>query len=642
MGDASLTLWLDGNLMATIRGMAEWQHMTFPVLGKGNHIVEWKYTPGTWVSSRWGQTIEWNDPLGMWQATLADWKSYSARYPEWAGARPCRPGAWVDEVGWTPGGEVKNIITWAKGVAEGRAWLTDELPLIEAEYTKRIAEEPQNYELLILRAFTKLCRLGENENLKAVLARFGFTPDYQVLGRFFGELDYYDAPLSNEVVDSLAAEAVPTIESALSDLELIPANWNGSIPLYPWVYPVDSLTYVDLADVTLCKAAVKGALSALAIAESYDLSVDYLNGEMEAILADAGLKPTFEDVVMDHPEFAKRVRDAERLGGGKEILRDALETLQVFDGLMLARSTSEMHFFEYNEKDADKQQYAREEVVKMLAALDGEVVVNNDDFRYTRGFRIENLEQPATLVPFFVGNVTRRYLPTVINGNVPVFDSFPSMAFGGMFPELTKDIVAGWLAAYGYEVEYTPNSDNEPPMLFRTFNAAIPNLGVSATEEEIQDALAGTVDEKVRENVTDSASYAAFEKWATKVQSAGVPLKAVKASPCSWQSFALAAQELMQGEITDEDLKVEEFKPSSESGKFDFTVSVKDVTVGSEAVEENLKQVIGLEGAESLGEVFKSENVAIKFGQPEDGKLKFTAEPKNKDTKSFFMKMKVK
>ena len=48
-------------------------------------------------------------------------------------------------------------------------------------------------------------------------------------------------------------------------------------------------------------------------------------------------------------EFVKRVRDAERLDEGKEILRDALETLQTFDELMLARSTSEMHFFEYNE-----------------------------------------------------------------------------------------------------------------------------------------------------------------------------------------------------------------------------------------------------------------------------------------------------
>ena len=98
----------------------------------------------------------------------------------------------------------------------------------------------------------------------------------------------------------------------------------------------------------------------------------------------------------------------------------------------------------------------------------------------------------------------------------------------------------------------------------------------------------------------------------------------------------------MQREIVDEDLRVEEFKPSVESGKFDLTVSVKDVTVGSDAVEENLKQVFGLQGAESLGEVFRSENVGIKFGLPEDGKLKFTAEPKNKDAKSFFMKMKVK
>lgn len=634
---ASLTLWLDGKLIAECRGTSAWKHMTLPVLGKGNHKVEWKYTPGTGyiaIDDGW-------DYYGYLTPMLA-WEEQSRLMRLFNDGPVHAPGAWVDEVGWTPGSEVKSIIPWARGIVEGRGWLTEQLPLIEAEYTAKIADEPLNYEWRVLRAITKLFGLGENENLKAVLAQFGLAPDYQVLGNFFGELDYFDAPLSNEIVDALAAEAVPVLESALADLDAIPGDWTGSIPLNPAAYPVDVVTYVDLADITLYKAALKGALSALAIAEGYDLSVDYMNGEMEEILAEAGLPVTFEYLVEDHPEFAKRVRDAERLGEGKEILRDALETLQVFDELMLGRTTSEMHFFEYDEKDADKQQYAREEVAKMLVALDGETVISNDDFRYARNFAVSEMNQPATLVPFFGGNVTRRYLPTEIHGNNPVFDSFPTMSFGGTFPGLTKDTVAGWLAENGREVEYTPNSDYEPEVQFRTFNAAIPNLGASATEEEIEDALAGTADAKVKANITDAKSYAAYETWATKVQSAGVPLKAVKASPCSWQSFALAAPELMQGEITDEDLKVEEFKPSSESGKFDFTVSVKDVTVGSEAVEENLKQVIGLEGAESLGEVFKSENVAIKFGQPEDGKLKFTAEPKNAEAKSFFMKMKVK
>jgi len=75
-------------------------------------------------------------------------------------------------------------------------------------------------------------------------------------------------------------------------------------------------------------------------------------------------------------------------------------------------------------------------------------------------------------------------------------------------------------------------------------------------------------------------------------------------------------------------------------GKFDFTVSVKDVEVGSEATAENLKKVFGLEGGSSL-EGMSSDNVDITFGMPENGKMKFAAGPKDKGQATFFMKVKV-
>ena len=40
---------------------------------------------------------------------------------------------------------------------------------------------------------------------------------------------------------------------------------------------------------------------------------------------------------------------------------------------------------------------------------------------------------------------------------------------------------------------------------------------------------------------------------------------------------------------TDDDLNIDEFTSANEIGKFDFTVSVKDIEVGSEAAAENLK-----------------------------------------------------
>ena len=86
--------------------------------------------------------------------------------------------------------------------------------------------------------------------------------------------------------------------------------------------------------------------------------------------------------------------------------------------------------------------------------------------------------------------------------------------------------------------------------------------------------------------------------------------------------------------------------PSSASaaeGAFDFTVSVKDVAVGSGATDANLKKVFGLGGTAQLGvEEFDPDRVALEFGTPVNGKLKFTASPKDKTAKSFFMKMKVR
>ena len=650
----SLTLWLDGEKVVSCHRVSKWRHVTLPVLGRGNHKVEWKYTPDpnpylayTYYSAN--PVFNWRDtyvsPTEMWQ-TYCYWARQYGTTP------PCRPGAWVDEVAWMPVNEVDDVVSWAKGVVEGNAWLTNSLPIIEAAYTAKMATSPQNYELPMLRAFTKLARIGENENLLAVLRRFGLAPNYQkILSGFLGELDYWDAPLSNEAVDSVADETTPVIESALDDLELIPVSWNGSVALHPSKYPVSVVTHVDIADVTFAKAAMKGALAAIAIAESYDLSVDYMNGEMEVILAEAGLKTTFEHLVEDHPDFMKRVRNLERLVEGRELLRDALTTLQEFDELMLARSDSDLHFFEYDEKDADKQQNAREEVAKILAALDGMVELGDSDLRNLPNYRLENLSQEATLVPFFGGDLTRRFLPAQTKGNVPVFDTFPGMSFGGTLPGLTKETVAGWLSLYGRNVEYTPDSDYDPPVTYRTFNAAIPRLGKSATSDEIKDALAGTADAAVAKNVSDAQKYDEYEKWASRLAASGVPLKAIKSSSSAWMSYALGTSALLSDNIKSEDIKIESFEPSKDGG-FVLEVSIVDVGIGDgveiteenmDLVKENIRKVLGIEGSPTLNPSrFSADNVEIVVDSPENGNAKFRVSPLPDAGGSFFMRVKVK
>ena len=163
-------------------------------------------------------------------------------------------------------------------------------------------------------------------------------------------------------------------------------------------------------------------------------------------------------------------------------------------------------------------------------------------------------------------------------------------------------------------------------------------LAPDAVSAAVHEALEGSTDGQLAKNITDVNAYGLYREWALKIGVAEV-----KASPFAWASFATDSAALLAKMPTDEDLKVEEFKPSVMAGSFDFTVSVKDVTIGDKASEDNLKKLFGLEGAESLDTAaFLSENVSLDFKEPQDGKLKFSATPAVDNAKSFFMKVKVK
>ena len=178
------------------------------------------------------------------------------------------------------------------------------------------------------------------------------------------------------------------------------------------------------------------------------------------------------------------------------------------------------------------------------------------------------------------------------------------------------------------EVSWTPSVVADP----------IPELPPTASAAEVRAALEGSADAKLQENITDATVYGQYREWAMKIGA-----ETVKGAANSWVSFAVDSAALLEKVPVDGDLTIEEFKPASAEGAFDFTVSIKDVTVGSGATDANLKKVFGLGGTTQLGaEEFNPDTVALEFGTPVNGKLKFTASPKDKTAKSFFMKMKVK
>ena len=180
-------------------------------------------------------------------------------------------------------------------------------------------------------------------------------------------------------------------------------------------------------------------------------------------------------------------------------------------------------------------------------------------------------------------------------------------------------------------------------------NNPIPALPDNPSASDVHEALEGSADAALQEHITEPAVYDAYRAWAESVKDTGgaaiAGQQAVKDSPHAWLSFALGSESLIAEAPAEGDIKIDNFEPSETSGKYDFEVSIEDVTVGNGATEENIKKVFGIEGSTALGDdtkPFSAENVGITLAEPKDGKIKFTAGPTDTTATSFFMKVKMK
>ena len=179
-------------------------------------------------------------------------------------------------------------------------------------------------------------------------------------------------------------------------------------------------------------------------------------------------------------------------------------------------------------------------------------------------------------------------------------------------------------------------------------NELFPALDGEVSAVGVAEALAEAEDAALAANITDADGYAEFREWAKCVGATGV-----KTSSKAWLSYALGADALIGKEITSNDVQIVGFDavdggmmgtPTS----FAFEVAIDGVNIGggsvAEAVlKENLKTVLGIEGAKSLSSgAFSSDNIDITFDTPVDGKAKFTVSPPADAGNSFFMRVKVK
>ena len=211
-------------------------------------------------------------------------------------------------------------------------------------------------------------------------------------------------------------------------------------------------------------------------------------------------------------------------------------------------------------------------------------------------------------------------------------------------PEIEEVVVA---TGVGLEANEDIGNVVSPVIYERAAAEPIPPLPLNPTVDDVKNALEGSADAHLQECITEPAEYNAYRQWAETVKAPGgstaAGAQAVKDSPNAWLSYALDAETLIQTPPADGDVKVEKFEQTATAGSFDFTVGVENIPVGDDATPSNLAKVFGIEGGSTLSpQDMSSDKVDITFGTPENGKVKFTAGPKDKTQPTFFMKVKVK
>ena len=174
-----------------------------------------------------------------------------------------------------------------------------------------------------------------------------------------------------------------------------------------------------------------------------------------------------------------------------------------------------------------------------------------------------------------------------------------------------------------------------------------------SSDASVGDVMDKFADRRLVAQVMNKVEYDTFRAW---VNGNNLYQPAVVDNKYAWLSYALGADALIGKEIMSNDVRIVAFEARDEDGgamgssrpTFAFEVAIDGVNIGGgsvavETLKENLKRVLGIEGAVTLSQgSFSSDNIDITFDAPVDGKARFIVSPPVDAGNSFFMRVKVK
>ena len=274
--------------------------------------------------------------------------------------------------------------------------------------------------------------------------------------------------------------------------------------------------------------------------------------------------------------------------------------------------------------------------------------IGNWAFRYCRGLTRAIIGSSVTKVGNNAFRDCNNLAKVTFKGNAPNVGNY---AFSG---------VASGCVAYvpvdstGWGVDI-PGTWNGLQVMYND-NVLFPELTNDATPLDVVAALDGSAAFGLAANVTNAAQYSDYRTWVLSVTNGTVTAQAVKESVHAWLSYALGSDRIIERDIASNDVQIVGFEAlagAAASGvgrppAFTFEVAIDGVNIGGgsvvvETLKENLKKVLGVEGAETLTpDAFSADNIDITFGAPVNGKAKISVSPPADAGNSFFMRVKVK
>ena len=359
------------------------------------------------------------------------------------------------------------------------ALLNYNIPLAKAMFEKALLDEPNSSSAKVMAAITKVIAPFQNESFIYLIRSIGF-PVYNdnLFNLYVGEVssieDISKTWRTKEDIDYLKNAVLPELLEALKLVEDIDSSMKKmvihtkEISILGFDLYESEILYIDYADVEFIKGLANLATGAIYFATSYNLDVK------PSLLIETYNDLSAQMALGAFPELAT-FEEKENLAKAKAHFKTACTLLKNAINNLADRKSGSSYVFAVSKEEATP---ALDYIDKFAASLNA--TVSLDTSKYL------NYNLDLNLAPIFAGNIDREDLPNLIKNRV-IWDSVKDFTLSGVFPNMSKDIIEGFVEEGIIKEKYFNKYVTERNKLETAIQYPLMRYGITGVEQASYD-----------------------------------------------------------------------------------------------------------------------------------------------------------